>query len=150
MTVRYIFIGGAHKSGSTLLGRILSQSADISAFECTGAPMDEGQWLQNILMQDVHVGVLLFGLSDESHLTESDLSRNGIDSELLSCWKPFWDINCEYFLEKSPINVLRTRLLQYLFPDSIFLITIRDPRTSYMAAKKTMPHISVKTYIYNS
>lgn len=147
--MRYIFIGGAHKSGSTLLGRILSQSANISAFECTGVPMDEGQWLQNVLIQDVHVGELLFGLSEESHLTESDLIRSGIDSELLSCWKKFWDTNCEYLLEKSPINVLRTRFLQSIFPDSAFLITIRDPRTSYMAAKKTMPHISVKTYFKN-
>ena len=149
VSMRYIFIGGAHKSGSTLLGRILSQSANISAFECTGAPMDEGQWLQNVLIQDVHVGELLFGLSEESHLTESDLIRSGIDSELLSCWNNYWNTKGEYFLEKSPINVLRTRFLQAIFPDSAFLITIRDPRTSYMAAKKTMPHVSFKTYLKN-
>lgn len=147
--MRYIFIGGAHKSGSTLLSRILSQSKEISTFKCTGAPMDEGQWLQSFLPQDQNLGELLFGLSDEAHLTENELNSDELAGELLKCWEPHWNLNCKLLLEKSPINVLRTRFLQSLFPDSVFLITIRDPRTSFMAAKKTMPHISVETYFKN-
>ena len=109
--------------------------------------MDEGQWLQDVLLQDVHFGELLFGLSDQAFLNETDcLSYPNAASRLMASWWPHWDLHQRFLIEKSPMNIVRTRFLQKLFPRSIFVMTIRDPRTSFMAARKTMPLVSPETY----
>ena len=152
-----IFVGGAHKSGTTLLVDIVNASPDTSSLKNTGVPMDEGQWLQDVLLKDVHLGELLFGLSGQAYLDETDCYRYPDAADrLLASWQPYWDLRQRYLIEKSPTNIVRTRFLQHLFPGSSFLMTIRDPRTSYIAARKTMPQIGPETYfrcwtrIYNA
>lgn len=146
----FIFIGGTHKSGTTLLARLLSTAPDVSSFSGTGAPMDEGQWLQDVLSPDVNYGELLFGLPDESYLNETDCHNYpNAAQRLFKCWSPYWDLRRSHLVEKSPMNVIRTRFLQNIFPVSIFVVMIRDPKKSYMAAKKTIPLISPEVYFEN-
>jgi hypothetical protein len=43
-----IFIGGLHKSGTSLLHEIVKGHPQISGFSNTGVPRDEGQHLQSV------------------------------------------------------------------------------------------------------
>jgi hypothetical protein len=142
-----IFVGGAHKSGTTLVASCIASAPGTSAFVHTGVPMDEGQWLQDVLPPDAYLGELLFGLSDEAFLNETDCDRfPGAAARLLACWRPHWDSSQHTWIEKSPMNAVRTRFLQELFPGAVFVTTMRDPRASFMAARKTMPLVSPEVY----
>jgi hypothetical protein len=45
---RLVFVGGLHRSGTTLLGRLIAQHPDVSGFAETGVPADEGQHLLSV------------------------------------------------------------------------------------------------------
>ena len=45
---KFVFICGLHKSGTSLLFRILRDHPDMSGFTNTGVPKDEGQHLQSV------------------------------------------------------------------------------------------------------
>ena len=44
----HVFIGGVHRSGTTLVGRLLAEHDGASGFADTGVPADEGQHLQSV------------------------------------------------------------------------------------------------------
>lgn len=69
---KHLFIGGLHKSGTSLLSRILADHPQISCFANTGAPEDEGQHLQSVYRPArFHGGPGKFGFSPEAHLTDA-------------------------------------------------------------------------------
>ena len=147
---KVIFVGGLHKSGTTLFHDILANSTQVSSLCDRGLPCGEGQYIQSQLLPDIYYGEILFGLSTEAYLTETSFSNPDIIGEKMFCeWKRYWQIKSEYLLEKSPINVVRTRFLQRVFPKSIYIVLIRDPRTAYIAAKKNMRRITMETYFRN-
>ena len=45
---RFVFLAGLHRSGTTLLARLLAAHPEISGFSETGVPADEGQHLQGV------------------------------------------------------------------------------------------------------
>ena len=45
---RIIFVGGLHRSGTSILARSIAAHPSISAFSNTGVPEDEGQHLQTV------------------------------------------------------------------------------------------------------
>src|SRR5204863_5837347 len=101
----------------------------ISGFADTGAPEDEGQFLQKVYPPGAAMGgPALFGFHPHAHLTEgSPLATPANGKRLFRAWKKFWDLGQPVLLEKSPPNLLRTRFLQALFPESSFVVLIRDP-----------------------
>lgn len=126
---RFVFVAGLHRSGTTLLARLLAAHPEVSGFSGTGAPADEGQHLQNVYPSDHEYGRPgRFGFAPEMHLTEdSPIVSEQNASRLFEEWSPHWDLSRPVLLEKSPPNLIKTRFLQALFPNSSFVVVIRHP-----------------------
>src|ERR1041385_8014493 len=69
---RLVFLAGLHRSGTTLLARLLAAHPEVSGFSDTGVPADEGQHLQTVYpAAKEYGGPGRFGFAPESHLTEA-------------------------------------------------------------------------------
>jgi hypothetical protein len=135
---RFVFLAGLHRSGTTLLARLLAAHPEVSGFSDTGVPADEGQHLQPVYpVGKGWGGPGGFGFSPESHLTEeSPLATEENGRALLDAWSPYWDLSRPVLLEKSPPNLLKTRFLQKLFPGSSFVVVLRHPIAVSLATAK--------------
>jgi hypothetical protein len=124
-----VFLAGLHRSGTTLLARLLAAHPQVSGFSGSGAPADEGQHLQTVYPSDhEHGRPGRFGFAPEMHLTESSpLVSEQSAATLFEEWSPHWDLSRPLLLEKSPPNLLKTRFLQALFPNAAFVVLVRHP-----------------------
>lgn len=134
----FIFIGGLHRSGTSLLFQCLREHPAISGFNSTGSPEDEGQHLQTIYPPALaHGGPGRFGFDPSAHLTEeSPLASDVNGRRLYEQWRPYWDTSRRLLLEKSPPNLIRARFLQALFPRSSFIMLTRHPIAVAYATRK--------------
>ena len=138
MKHRHVFVAGLHRSGTSPLFKCLRDHPDISGFSNTGAPEDEGQHLQNVYRTArQHGGPGRFGFDPAAHLTESSpLATRGAAERLFREWRPHWDLDKPWLLEKSPPNLVRTRFLQALFPGARFVVLLRHPAAVALATVK--------------
>lgn len=139
-----LFVGGLHRSGTTLLASLLRSHPLISGFEGTGFPEDEGQHLQTVLPTDEHHGGPgRFAFTPDAHLTEdSSYATTSTSRAVFAQWSRYWDLSRPILLEKSPSNLLRFRLLQALFPGASFILMMRDPVPVTMSTRKWTPAAS--------
>ena len=137
-TKKYIFIGGLHRSGTSILNKIIGSSSNISKHKNTGKPENEGQHIQTIFNNgEVHGGVGEFCFDDNYHLTEkSNLITDANKIKLLEQWNKYWNTKKSIFVEKSPVNLIHTRFLQKMFDKSYFIIIMRHPLAVSMATYK--------------
>jgi hypothetical protein len=135
---RYIFVCGLHRSGTSVLFRALRDHPEVSGFQSTPSPEDEGMHLQSVyLPSGRYGGAGAFGFHPEAHLTESSpLVSEANRKRLFSEWSRYWDLSKTYLLEKSPPNIIRTRFLQAMFPDSYFIVMLRHPLAVSYATQK--------------
>jgi len=103
---KHLFILCPPSSGSTLLWRLLQTSPKVSAFPA------EGQ----TLVKDI-----LF-IPDR---WDPDLKVPW--DQVREKWRAAWDLSKPVLLEKSPPHLVRARQLEEYFPDSHFVIMIRNP-----------------------
>lgn len=135
---RHVFIGGLHRSGTTLLASVLGQHPDVSHFSQTGVIEDEGQFLQTVYQVDTDFGGPgRFAFDGKAYLDE----RSGLVSaanamKLAQDWGKYWDGSKTVFIEKTPANLIRGRFLQALFPDSFFIFIVRHPVATSIATYK--------------
>jgi hypothetical protein len=124
-----VFLAGLHRSGTTLLARLLAAHPEISGFSGTGVPADEGQHLQSVYPAvKEYGGPGRFGFTPESHLTEaSPLVSEESARTIYEEWSRHWDLERRVLLEKSPPNLLKARFLQALFPGCAFVVIVRHP-----------------------
>ena len=124
---RFVFLAGLHRSGTTLLARLLAAHPGVSGFSGTGVDADEGQHLQTVYPPaKVWGGPGRFGFAPEAHFTEEQASPEKART-LFEEWAPHWDLSRPVLVEKSPPNLLKTRFLQALFPGSRFVVIVRHP-----------------------
>ncbi len=143
----FAILGGLHRSGTTLLFRMLREHPEISGFannqdanEWLGAE-DEGQYLQSVYPPAIFWGGPgKFAFSPDAHLTEtSEFLTEENKGKLAYEWFPFFDVSKRFLLEKSPPNILWTRFLQEVFPNSWFVIIERHPVAVSLATEKWSP-----------
>jgi hypothetical protein len=134
----HLFIGGLHRSGTTLFRDLLTAHPKVSAFERTGVIQDEGQFLQKVYLRERKLGGPgRFAFHPGAHLTEdSKLVSEASRQRLVSSWSRYWDLTRPLLVEKTPSNMLKSRFLQSLFPDSMFIILVRHPVASTLATVK--------------
>ena len=135
---KFIFICGLHRSGTSLLYQILKEQKNISGLENTNEIEDEGQFVQSIYKPAYKFGgVGRFGFNKDAELNEkSKLINEKNRNKLYDEWSKYWDTNKEFLLEKSPPNIIRTRFLQAMFPNSYFINITRHPIATSLATKK--------------
>lgn len=135
---RLLFIGGLHRSGTSLIHRCIADHPDVSGFGGTGVPEEEGQHLQSVMRTAAdHGGPGVFGFDSASYLDENSPTVSLANARrLLDEWSTYWDLKSRILAEKSPPNLLRTRFLQALFPGCSFLVVLRHPVAVSYATRK--------------
>lgn len=133
-----MFVGGLHRSGTSLLARCLMQHPLVSGFEGTGVPEDEGQHLQTVYRPAKdHGGPGRFAFDPDARLTEdSPLVTDASRRRLMEEWGRFWDTTKPVLVEKSPPNLVRGRFLQALFPGARLVLVERHPLAVAYATQK--------------
>ena len=133
-----VFVGGLHRSGTSLLHRLLAEHPDVSGFRGTGVPEDEGQHLQTVYRPArAHGGPGRFGFDPGAHLTEdSALVTDENRARLVADWTPHWDMSRSVLVEKSPPNLIRGRFLQAMFPGARLVMMMRHPIAVACATRK--------------
>jgi hypothetical protein len=135
---RLVFVGGLHRSGTTLLADVLGEHPEISALSGTGVEEDEGQHVQAVYPPArTYGGAGRFARDPAAHLTESSPLVSPQNARLVrESWTPYWDTGRRLLVEKSPPNLIRGRFLQALYPDASFVFLVRHPVAVSLATRK--------------
>jgi hypothetical protein len=144
-----VFVGGLHRSGTSLVAHCLGAHPQISALVGTGVSEDEGQHLQDVFETAADLGGPgAFALDPRAHLDEtSPLTRPEVRDRLIRCWAPYWDITRPVLLEKSPPNLVRTRLLAALFPRATFVVVVRHPGVVALSTRRWRPDLALDALV---
>jgi len=135
---RFVFVAGHHRSGTSLLHRVLREHPMISGFKGTGAPEDEGQHLQSVFLPaKAFGGAGKYIFNSASHMDEChELVSEASAQRIFDDWSRYWDTSQPWLVEKSPPNLVRTRFLQRLFPRSVFIGIMRHSVAVSYATQK--------------
>lgn len=137
---RYVFVGGLHRSGTSLTARLIGGLPGVGSIEDAPVPENEGVYLQGAIPHDRLSGQpMAFATDPAQHLTETSRFNTQATAERLHAeWDPWYPPDTRWRVEKSPVNLTRMRLLQQMFPLSQFIVVIRHPEAVAAAVAKWM------------
>ncbi len=138
---RYLFIGGLHRSGTSILARLIAAHPQISAIEGAPVPENEGCYLQGAIPHTALDGApMRFATDPRQHLVEGCRHDTHVVRDRMEAdWAPWFETSKPWRLEKSPVNLTRMRLYQQLFPLSQFVVILRHPEVVAQAVAKWLP-----------
>jgi hypothetical protein len=134
----FVFVGGLHRSGTSLLTRLLCTLPGTTGFRSTGVPEDEGQHLQSVFKPaKAFGGPGRFCFDESSRLDENGgMITEDNRARLWSEWGTHWDLQCPVLVEKSPPNLVRARFFQAMFQRTAFVFIVRHPVAVSLATQK--------------
>lgn len=126
---RYLFIGGLHRSGTSLVNRLANALPGAGGITGSAAPENEGVYLQGAIPHTAQSGrPMHFATDPAQHMTETHpLNSLETVTRLERDWAPWFAPDLRWRVEKSPVNLTRMRLLQQLFPMAQFIVMLRHP-----------------------
>ena len=129
MTHRYLFVGGLHRSGTSLAARLAAGLPGVAGIKGAPVPEGEGAYLTGALPHTaMHGRPGHFATDPGQHLTEGHaLDRLDTVLRLERDWDRWFAPGAAWRVEKSPVNLVRMRLLQSLLPLSQFVVVVRHP-----------------------
>ncbi|MEZ5377540.1 MAG: sulfotransferase [Acidimicrobiales bacterium] len=135
---RHVFVGGLHRSGTSMVTRMLASADGATGLVGTGFMEDEGHYLHEVVPSVREFGGPgRFAFDDRSHLTAPVTDVDETRAQLIAAWRPYWgDVDAGVRVEKSPQNLLQSRFLQAVFPDAAFVMVIRHPAAVALATRK--------------
>ncbi len=135
---RYLFIGGLHRSGTSLLTRLLGSHDAVASIRGAPVPENEGCYLQGAIPHTAQHGCPMhFATDPHQHLVQGHpLDRLDTRLRLDHDWDRWFKGDPLWRIEKSPVNLTRTRLYQQLFPLSQFVLIMRHPEAVAAAVSK--------------
>ncbi|PRY93737.1 sulfotransferase family protein [Hasllibacter halocynthiae] len=138
MDPRYVFVGGLHRSGTTLMADCLEAHPAVRGLPPSLAPEGEGVFFQGAIPHDALAGVPGEWAEDPAmHMVEGGpWDRPEVAGRLRADWDRWYPKGGSWRVEKSPVNLLRARLYQQLLPASQFVFVVRHPVASARATAK--------------
>ena len=135
---RYLFIAGLHRSGTSILTRLIAEHPDIAAIVDAPVPENEGCYLQGAIphtAQDGRPGH--YATDPAQHLIEGcGYDRLDVRIRMEADWARWFSPGGRWRVEKSPVNLVRMRLYQQIFPTSQFIVILRHPEALAAAMEK--------------
>ena len=135
--LRYVFVGGLHRSGTTLLAECLGAHPEVRSLAHAPVPEAEGVYLQGAIPHTARHGIPgAFAEDDAQHHVEGGpFDTLQVRDRIRSDWDLWYPPGGLWRVEKSPVNLLRARLYQQLFPASQFVFAVRHPAASARAVR---------------
>ncbi len=137
-TGRYVFVAGLHRTGTSLVTKLIAAHSSIAAINGSPAPEDEGCYLQGAIPHTALHGIPgEYATDPTQHCIESS-ALNSFETKrrMEADWAPWFDPVKSWRVEKSPVNLIRMRLYQQLFPTSQYVIIVRHPEAMAAALGK--------------
>lgn len=134
---RYVFVGGLHRSGTSLVARLIAGLPGVGAITDAPVPENEGVYLQGAIAHTaLHGAPMRFATDPAQHHTEGS-RHDTLETRLRieADWAPHFGPG-HWRVEKSPVNLTRMRLYQQLFPLSQFVVVMRHPEAVAAATAK--------------
>ena len=137
MTHRYVFVCGLHRSGTSLVTRMIAGLPGVAGIEGAPVPENEGVYLQGAIPHTARDGVPMHFATDpaQHHVEGSAYDRLETKRRIEADWAP-WFAEAPWRVEKSPVNLTRMRLYQQLFPMAQFVVVTRHPEAVAGAVRK--------------
>lgn len=134
---RYVFVGGLHRSGTSLVARLIGALPGVAAIEGAPVPENEGVYLQGAIPHTARHGAPMQFATDpaQHHIEGSRYDRLETRLRLEADWAPYFGPG-RWRVEKSPVNLTRMRLYQQLFPLAQFVVVMRHPEAVAAAVAK--------------
>ncbi len=134
---RYVFVGGLHRSGTTLVAGLLASGRGATGLVDTGVTENEGHHLHDVTPSAIdHGGPGRFAF--DPALRRGRSSDPATDRRRLeAAWDRYWaDGDAPVRIEKSPQHLLELPFLDSVFPDGHQVVVLRHPLTVALATRK--------------